>query len=343
MKSKYPSIEKLTAYLNGELSASDFDEVRAWFNQSDEGKKELDQLEVIWSLAGRLNQMEKIDKQHAKTKIDSRLASRKNHWKVFLHSFQKVAAILIVPVLLFSAYLFFQNEKEGFTEQEFVAAYGTRSTVILPDGSKVWLNSGSKLKYGQDFNRDGRKVYLKGEAFFEVEANKSKPFDVVTGPYTVRAVGTEFNVFSYDDDEFETSLEEGTTQVFLSGSNDKDEPKLKMNPGQRAVFDEQKEKLILSETDVSRFSTWRNGKLSFKNSPMREVVVKMERWFNVDIELKDPRLLNYRYTAIFENETVRQALEMLSFSAPIDYKILPGEKRKDGTFAKSKIEITIRD
>ncbi|MCW0484471.1 FecR family protein [Gaoshiqia sediminis] len=343
MNSEYPSIEKLTDYLNGGLSIEESEEIRAWFDQSAERKKELDHLEIIWGLAERLNRMEQIDKQKAKKKIDSRITPAKDQWKVFIHYFQKAAAVLILPILLLGAYLFFQNGNIRLSEQEFVAAYGTRSELVLPDGSKVWLNSGSKLKYGQDFNLDNRRVFLTGEAFFEISANKSKPFDVVTGQFTVRAVGTEFNVFSYEENEFETSLEEGQTEVFLSGTNDPDDSKLKMRPGQRVVFDKHEERLVLSEVDVSQFSSWRDGKLSFKNTPVSEVITKMERWFNVDIELKDTELLNYRYTAVFENETVLQALEMLSFSSPIKYKIVPGEKRQDGTHAKSKIEISIRN
>ena len=343
MNSKYPSIEKLTAYLNRELSIEEAKEIRAWFSQSGETKKELDHLEIIWGLTDRLNQMEKIDKQKARRKIDSRTTPFKNQWNVFLHSFQKVAAILIFPVLLLSAYLFFQNRIEGATEQEFVAAYGTRSALTLPDGSIVWLNSGSKLKYSQDFNQDDRKVYLTGEAFFDIATNKSKPFDVVTGQFTVRAMGTEFNVFSYNNHEFETSLEEGITHVFQSGSKGHDEPLLKMKPGQRAVFDEDRGNLTVADVDVSQFSTWREGKLTFKNTPMSEVFMKLERWFNVDIEIKDAELLKYRYTAIFENETIQQALEMLSFSSPIEYKMVPGEKQRDNALTKSKVEISIRN
>lgn len=343
MISKYPSIEKLAAYLNRELSVEESNKIKVWFSQSDEMKKELDHLEIIWSLADRLNQMEKIDKQKAKSKIDFRTTPSGNRWKIFLHSFQKAAAILILPVLLFSAYLFFQKEMEGYSEQEFVAAYGTRSAIILPDGSKVWLNSGSNLKYGRDFNQDQRTVFLTGEAFFDVTANKSKPFDVITGRFTVRAVGTAFNVFSYEENEFETSLEKGSTLVFQSKNKDHDTPLLKMKPGQRAVFDEKQGNLILSEVDVSQFSTWREGKLTFKNAPMHEVIAKLKRWFNVDIEIKDPELLKYSYTAIFENETVQQALEMLSFSSPIEYRIVPGERQQDNALSKSKVEIRIRN
>lgn len=343
MTTKYPSIKKLIAYLNGESSDKDAKEITNWFNLSDEGQKELDHLEIIWGLTDRLDQMETIDKQKAKQEINSRIASSANQWKVFLRYFQRVAAILILPVLLSSAYfLFFYSGNDKSSNQEFVAAYGTRSTVVLPDGSKVWLNSGSKLSYGNDFNQNSRKVFLTGEAFFKVAANKFKPFDVVTGRFTVRAVGTEFNVFSYDNDEFETSLERGATQLFQSG-NINQEPVLKMKPGQRVVYNSRQDKLTLSNDDVSQFSAWREGKLIFKNTSMSEVIMKLERWYNVDIELKDPDLLKYRFTAIFKNETIQQALEMLSFTSPIKYEIESGEKQKDNTYAKSKIEIRGRN
>ena len=339
---EYPSIEKLTGYLNGHLSIEESDEIKAWFDQSDEGRKELEHLEIIWNLGGQLRQMERIDKPQAKKRIDSRTDSSKRPWRIFLPSFQKAAAILLLPVLLFSVYLYFEHGKAGSAEQEFFVTYGTRSTLVLPDGSKVWLNSGSRLRYGEDFNQDHRTVFLTGEAFFDVTANKSKPFDVVTDLFTVRALGTAFNVFCYERNEFETSLEEGATQIFQSGRNGPDKQIIKMKPGQRAVFDERQAKLILSDTDVSQFSTWREGKLTFRNTPMNEVVMKLERWFNVDVELKDPGLLQYRYTAVFEHETIHQALEMLRFSSPIDYRIIPGEKQPDEALSRSKVEIKIR-
>jgi len=339
---EYPSIEKLTAYLNGALTIEESNELKASFNQSDEGRKELEHLEIIWGLADRLKQMEKIDKQHAKRKIDDRTESLGKSEKIFIRAFQKVAAILILPILLFSSYLYFGKATEGTTEQEFFATYGTRTTLVLPDGSKVWLNSGSTLRYERDFNRKNRTVFLTGEAFFEVTPNKSRPFDVVTGQFTVRAVGTAFNVFSYENNEFEASLEEGITQIYQSVPNGPDKQIVNMKPGQRAVFDEKQAKFILSEGDVSRFSTWREGRLTFKNAPMNEVVMKLERWFNVDIELKDPGLQQYRYTAVFEHETISQAMEMLRFSAPVEYKVIPGEKQPDNALSKTKIEISAR-
>lgn len=341
MTGQYPSIKKITAYLNGELSGKDADEIINWYNQSDESKKELEHLEIIWNLAERLDLMEKIDKQKAKSIINSRIEPSQSRWKFYFKNLQKAAAILILPVMLLSAWLlFFRTEKQGSTKQEFVAAYGIRSTLELPDGSKVWLNSGSKLKYGEDFNQNHRTVYLTGEAFFKVISNKAKPFDVVTEYFTVRAVGTEFNVFAYGSNEFETSLEKGSVQIFRSGKAGK-ETLLEMKPGQRAIYDQGK--VSISEDDVTRFSAWRDGKLIFKNTLMQEAIPKLERWFNVDIELKDSELLKYRFTAIFRNETIQQAMEMLSFSSPIQCKIVPGEKKEDDTYARSKIEISVQN
>lgn len=339
---EYPSIEKLAAYLNGVLTADETNAIKAWFNRSDEGRKELEHIEIIWGLNDRLRQMEEIDKLSAKRKIDSRIDSSKHFRKIFIQFFQKAAAILILPIVLFSVYLYFEKATEGTTEQEFFATYGTRTTLVLPDGSKVWLNSGSRLRYERDFNGRKRTVFLTGEAFFDVTTNKSKPFDVVTGTFIVRALGTEFNVFSYEENKFEASLEEGAIQIRQSGQNYPDKQIITMRPGQRVVFDEKQEKLVLSEGDVSRYSTWREGRLTFKNTPMKEVVMKMERWFNVDIELKDPDLLQYSYTAVFENETIRQAMDMLRFSAPVEYKIIPGEKQPNNVRSKSKIEISDR-
>ena len=111
MTSQYPSIKKITAYLNGELSGEEADEVIHWFSLSDENKKELEHLEIIWNLAGRLDQMEKIDKQKAKSIVTSRIEPLRDKWGLYLRYFQRAAAVLILPALLLSAWiLFFHSE-----------------------------------------------------------------------------------------------------------------------------------------------------------------------------------------------------------------------------------------
>ncbi len=342
MNSNYLSNEKLVAFLNGELSPEESESIRDWYAESTEGKQELEQLEQVWGLADRLTQMEGIDKKRARNNIELKLSAPNHKWKVFRLYFQKAAAILIFPILLLTTYVIFQKQDQNIAEQEIVAAYGTRSQITLPDGSKVWLNSGSTLQYGADFNRNSRTVHLMGEAYFEVQSDQSRPFDVVTEKYTVRAVGTAFNIFSYDKDEFYTSLEKGHTQIFKAGQQDQAPPLLKMTPGQRVVLNQEQNKLVLTNTNVSQYSTWREGKLTFKNTPMEEVIAKLKRWFNVTIELKDREALSYRYTAVFENETIQEVLEMLSFSAPIDYRIIPGKSRDGDSSSKPTIEISIK-
>ena len=137
--------------------------------------------------------MEKILHQNQPFSVRSKLS--------FLHYWQQVAAILLLPLLILSAYLYFKPASQiAETYQELFTPYGTWSVVNLPDGSKVWLNAGSSLKYPTQFNDKQRVVSMQGEAYFEVESDKEHPFIVKTKQLTVEATGTAFNVNAYAPD-----------------------------------------------------------------------------------------------------------------------------------------------
>ncbi len=262
--------------------------------------------------------------------------------------FTKVAAVFILPLSIYSIYLTTRIPKTLPAEanqivwQTIKAPVGTKADFLLPDGSHVWLNSGSVFKYPVSFAKDKRQVEMIGEAFFDVFKDASHPFLVKAGKMNIAVKGTRFNVTNYADEvNTELILESGSVQLF-SGDYNENNIVANIVPGERAILDVARNALSVSNVDVSKYTSWKEGLLIFKDDQMDEVVRKLNRWFNVDIVLESPELKEYVYTATYRNETLPQILELLKISAPIKYTITDRERLDDNTYSKRKIVITKR-
>jgi transmembrane sensor len=271
------------------------------------------------------------------------------YWKrKFLTYFAKAAAILILPLLAYSAYLTFKTPDKsqvGSAEvvwQTIKTAAGMRTDFILPDGSHVWLNSGSILEYPVAFAHDIRQVKLTGEAFFDVNKDRLHPFIVNAGKLNIEVKGTRFNVCNYpNESNSELTLESGSVRLFSGNYEDKKTLAL-IKPGERASFDNNQDKFSVSKVDVEKQTSWKEGLLIFRDDKMDEVVLKLNRKFNVEIILQDPELKDYIYTATFEDESLTQILGLLKISAPVDYQAYKPKQLADNSFSKQKIVITKR-
>jgi transmembrane sensor len=223
-----------------------------------------------------------------------------------------------------------------------VTQNGVRKKLVLPDGTGVWLNAGSKLNYENVGKGATREVYLTGEAYFDVVKNPKRPFIIHTSAMDVRVLGTQFNVKAYPDDAtVETSLIHGSVQVFLKNAPGKS---YLLKPNQKLVLHKQKQDVaapvdmrpntVLSVPKISikklsyingsshaSETAWTYNLLSFKDEPFSEVAQKLERWFDVQIEFKKEHLKEVRLTGSFENETLQQAVAALQFSTSFQYKI----------------------
>ena len=199
-------------------------------------------------------------------------------------------------------------------EQEYFSPKGTRSRIILPDSSAVWLNADSRLLVQNDFGARERVTRLTGEAYFEVTPDPLRQFIVRTSDVDIKVMGTTFNVSAYPDDiTVRTVLVAG--EVML-GEN------LYLKPAQMASLQKKSKKMEIQEdvrTEI--YTSWRHGTLSFYDTPMPEVIKALERWFNVTILLQDERLQSYVYTASFTSRSLEQILTYISYSAPINYTI----------------------
>jgi ferric-dicitrate binding protein FerR (iron transport regulator) len=292
----------------------------------------------LWNLFEIHQKVQKIDERRAYQKITNQLFSRK---KInVLGLIQRVAAVLLLPVIVGSAYYFYferSNHNQLTTVYNTVETpLGMRSSLKLPDGTKVWLNAGSKISYPVLFADDCRKVSLSGEAYFEVKKDKKWPFMVSAKNVNILVSGTTFNCNAYpENDQVQTVLMEGEVSLVNNSAT----VNVTMRPGELATFSNSNHQVIKIKTDLQKYVAWKSGKLMFRDDKMNMVVEKLERWYNVEFEIEDKEIANYVYTATFIDESLDQVLKMLSLSAPIRYTISERDKLEDQTFAKTKIKL----
>jgi ferric-dicitrate binding protein FerR (iron transport regulator) len=235
----------------------------------------------------------------------------------------------------------------GNNYNEIVAKRGTKTKIILPDGSQVWLNSDSKLSYGARFNDTIREVSLEGEAYFDVIKDKKRPFVVMTNALNIRVLGTAFNIKSYAQDAtIETTLIRGMIEV--RKNNEPATKKIVLTPNEKLVYNKLEALLVrpnneqntiakklesLSITtlsknipDSSRVETaWIYGRLVFDGDSFETLAEKMERWYNIKITIQNQSISNNRFSGVFEKENVEEAFKALQLITMFKYDIHDNE------------------
>lgn len=198
---------------------------------------------------------------------------------------------------------------------QVIIPYGKRSQVTLPDGSHIWLNSGSQLSYPPEFTGNSREVYLSGEAFFDVIPDPRKPFFVITKDIKIRVLGTRFNVFAYNEEQStQTVLLEGKVTIGKNSFLAKTEV---MEPGERVVYHKKDEKFLKDKVDVNYYTSWLYGYLIFENEPTPEVFKKLERYYNQTIVLENG-LDNISFSGKLDlKEDIKDVLESITYASSV--------------------------
>ena len=328
----------ITNRLLGTISEEESLFLDDWIEQSVENRRLYSEQKRLWNLFEIHQKVQKIDEHKAYQKISNQLFRSKK--LNVLGWIQRVAAVLLLPVVVASV-IYFYSEKT--TRNQFSTVYNTvetplgmRSSLTLPDGTKVWLNAGSSISYPVLFANNYRTVSLKGEAYFEVKKDKSWPFVVSTKDMNIMVSGTTFNCNAYpENDQVQTVLVEGEVTLVNQSSTEL----ATMHPGELATFNSINQQITKTKTDLQKYVAWKSGKLMFRDDKMNKVVEKLERWYNVEFEIEDHEIANYVYTATFIDESLDQVLKMLTLSAPIRYTISERKKQNDQTFTKAKVKL----
>lgn len=238
----------------------------------------------------------------------------------FVNLISRIAAILFIPLCLLSVYLYFYQTKTNsiFTqvmEREVFTKPGTRLHFQLSDGTEVWLNDGTTMRYPEQFTGNRREVFVDGEAYFEVKADATHPFVVHNPMMTTVVTGTRFNLNAYSEDNFfEASLLEGN--IKLEGKSLSSE----LKPGQQAIY-RQGLGLETKEVKAQNATAWINGKLIIQNERLEMAIKKISRWYNIDIQLHDTELKNYELTCTLEDEKLEQCMALIANALDLKYNI----------------------
>lgn len=303
-------------------------------------------IRITRSLGFKGSEIRNTDITYSWKKLSERIQQPPSGFRYFMAQITKIAAILLLPVLIISGWFVYNQQSisrkysdllgnKQAQQLTVVAPFCARTVVDLPDGTKVWLNSGSELTYPVVFKSDERRVHLVGEAYFKVTKGEIPFFVSNLGP-DIKVYGTEFNVNSYPNEEQVTvALAEGKVSL-ISGNQEE-----YIKPGQVSRFDKKTRQTTIENTDVNNYSCWREGKYVFRDTSLSAIMRILQRQYNVNINLLDSQLGNYRYNMTIKNENLEQILQLLAISAPIRCNYKPKEFKPDGTYVPDNVEISI--
>lgn len=313
----------ITKYLTGQCSEEEVIEVNAWMKESEENARKFFRMEEIYHL-GKFDQY--TDEQRmlrAEKQLYRRLKIEKDKQSkiLIMHRWMKYAAIIAVILTIGggAGYWFYQN---GNSQQMMVAVAdeGIVKEVILPDGTKVWLNNAATLKYPREFSEKERNVHLDGEAYFEVTKNRHKPFTVQSDVMRIRVLGTTFN-FKCDKNcrIAEATLIEGEIEV----KGNKEEGQIILAPGQRAELNKNNGRLTVKQVDAKLDAVWHDNLIPFEKADIFTITKALERFYDVKIILSPDLQADKTYSGVLKRKsTIESVLKSLQNSIPIDYKII---------------------
>ena len=256
-------------------------------------------------------------------------------------------------VIGLAGFVFLQNkgaseriiQPELLVKNEIKTTYGSKTNLVLPDGTKVWLNAGSKMTYDKEYGVNLREINLTGEAYFDVIKDPKKPFIIHTGKINIKVLGTAFNVRCYPDEKntetslvrgsLEVTMKEGMEKIILKpneklivkntenqlGKTNHSQPGKKINKSTGNIFEISRLSVLPRDSSIVETS-WVNNKLVFRSETFEQVALKMEKWYAVSILFKDEKVKEKKFTGIFEKETIEQALNALQLITLFNYRII---------------------
>ncbi|MFA5849128.1 MAG: FecR family protein [Bacteroidales bacterium] len=323
----------LIDYIKGTLNLVQVREVISWLEANKENSIYFANLKAEWILKNLPN--ENLSDKETDERLKRLIERRGYKYQKIIRNIERVAAVLFIPLVFVALYLiteradFIQDTitrtttKDTDTNNSGIVYFvdkGVKGKVTLPDGSSVWLNSNSSLKWLDYSNLKERMVELSGEAFFDVTSDSLKPMIVKTSKgITIKVFGTSFNVSSYiNDKEFKFTLISGSAYLIKEISNQiiTVKPSDEVVISDKSVINKQKR-----ESQIRTTIAWKEGHLIFEKTPMDEVMKKLERWYGVTFEITNKSILNYRFTASFNSEPISQVLELLAITSNISYTV----------------------
>lgn len=197
-----------------------------------------------------------------------------------------------------------ETSMDSIVYNKIIVPRGGEYQLKLSDGTHIWLNSGSELRYPITFGQEERKVFLTGEAYFEVAPRTQQPFIVAVGDLHVSVYGTKFNINTHIKDRIETVLEEGSIGLSILGKSEE----CLLKPNELGVFDTKSRKLDISCVDPYGYIAWKEGEFVFNDEPIEQIMERLARWYDVDVFFANDRVRNLHYTGVIARFTAIQDL-----------------------------------
>jgi transmembrane sensor len=330
-------------YLRGVITKEGNSRLDEWLSMDNENIIRFNLFKTSWIASGKPVSIsnENIDAALAGVKSALEMKEEKIVRKPFW-TFYKIAASWIIFLIIGGSLNYYFHRGVTYNASKTVtmvtAPLGSRSLVDLPDGTKVWLNAGSRLTYSNEYDIQSREVNLSGEAYFSVKSNKAKPFLVKTTEVTVKALGTKFNVKAYpEEDVITATLEEGIIEVTSNQnrlSHDKvtlkpnemityvrklTKPGLKKDPAIRNI--DKKEMKVISNVNTEPVTSWKDQTWIIDAQPLGILAPIFERRYNIQISFSSDEISRFKFTGKIEDETIEQIMSALELSAPIHYEM----------------------
>ena len=312
--------EVLVAFLKGELDAAQAAAVEAWYDRSAANRRMLGQVYYILYVSDRINDAAGIDVERSLRQFKRRMHAGR---RISLRrsAVRIAAAAVIAAVLLAGGLTTVLLSKRLAQPVTVVTQLGERSQVVLPDGTKVWLNSSSSVEDVAPFFSRQRRVKMEGEAYFEVEHDRRAPFVVSTNGLDIEVLGTRFNIRNDDNEHRVTTvLLEGAVKAYASG---REQASVRLHPAQQLVFDTRTHAMRLTDCpSAERSINWIDGRFCFEHDTFGEIVAELKRYYNVDIRFMDNRLRDMRFSGNFRVEDgIYHIMSVLQLTYKFNYRI----------------------
>jgi transmembrane sensor len=311
--------EFLAKYLDNECSQEERDEVLKWLNSDPSNLKVFQEIKETWQLTRGIqadfnpdlySAWKKVDAGIQKFEKESKVKSDDKKQKIWPKVW-RIAAVFIIGFSLFEIYSQFFENRTSYQPQIYTSIDRV-GEVTLPDGSKVWINKGSKLEYPAAFTGDKREVSLSGEAFFEVTKDPSKPFIIKGSKTEVRVLGTSFVYRSFSEEESDILIVSSGKVSFSERKNISNN--VTVESGFSSSFDSKTRMLNLVKNENKNYLSWKTGRLIFENERFERIIFELSRYYDHKFIIEDERMKDTRLTVAFDNQPVREALQILELA-----------------------------
>ncbi|OFX86000.1 MAG: hypothetical protein A2W99_16665 [Bacteroidetes bacterium GWF2_33_16] len=315
----------LLRFLLGEATPNEQRMVEEWLQLSEVNQKLLDQYEAIWAETGKLTpspvavdtksawekMSEKVD-QYEKEKISPKIIPLKSR-------FVWISGIAASIVILFGIYQLILKPSYQ-TQKVYIASAQEVMEDSLPDGSKITLNANTKITYPKQFAKNERRIKLSGEAYFEVEHNKEKPFIIEAENAFVQVLGTSFNVKAYENSDLEVIVTDGLVKVFVVDPETSDTSAILLRKGEKGKIAANEMKPVYVAEQKPDAIFWMDYTLIFNDADLRKVFSLLKNYYNIEINVSDERIYDCRLTTTFTNNSIEEIIEVITATFEFEYK-----------------------